>query len=102
MLEVGEESGQITDMLDKVADYYDKEVETATDSLTSAMEPLLVVLMGVVIGAHGHLPLPADVLDLPAHPASPDRLAAGVPDWGAGASRPARHPGRYRIVTEYP
>ena len=50
MLEVGEESGQITDMLDKVADYYDKEVETATDSLTSAMEPLLVVLMGLVIG----------------------------------------------------
>jgi type IV pilus assembly protein PilC len=50
MLEVGEETGQITDMLDKVADYYDKEVETATDSLTSAMEPLLVVLLGAVIG----------------------------------------------------
>jgi type IV pilus assembly protein PilC len=50
MLEVGEETGQITDMLDKVADYYDKEVETATESLTSAMEPLLVVLLGAVIG----------------------------------------------------
>jgi type IV pilus assembly protein PilC len=50
MVEVGEETGQITDMLDKVADYYDGEVETATDSLTSAMEPLLVVLMGAVIG----------------------------------------------------
>lgn len=50
MLEVGEETGQITDMLDKVADYYEKEVETATDSLTSAMEPLLVVLLGAVIG----------------------------------------------------
>ncbi len=50
MMEVGEETGQITDMLDKVADYYDKEVETATESLTSAMEPLLVVLLGAVIG----------------------------------------------------
>ena len=50
MMQVGEESGQITDMLDKLADYYDGEVETATDSLTSAMEPLLVVLLGAVIG----------------------------------------------------
>ena len=50
MMEVGEESGQITDMLEKVADYYEKEVETATESLTSAMEPLLVVLLGAVIG----------------------------------------------------
>jgi type IV pilus assembly protein PilC len=50
MLEVGEESGQTTEMLDKVADFYDKEVETATDALTSALEPLLVVLLGAVIG----------------------------------------------------
>ena len=50
MLEVGEETGQITEMLDKVADFYDHEVETATESLTSAMEPLLVVLLGAVIG----------------------------------------------------
>ena len=50
MLEVGEETGQITDMLDKVADFYDHEVEAATESLTSAMEPLLVVLLGAVIG----------------------------------------------------
>ena len=50
MLEVGEETGQITEMLDKVADYYDHEVQTATDGLTSTMEPLLVVLLGSVIG----------------------------------------------------
>jgi len=50
MLEVGEETGQITDMLEKVAEFYDKEVEAATESLTSALEPLLTVLMGVVIG----------------------------------------------------
>lgn len=50
MLEVGEETGQTSEMLDRVADYYDQEVETATDSLTAALEPLLVVLMGIVIG----------------------------------------------------
>ncbi|MCW2538676.1 MAG: putative type pilus biosis protein PilC [Frankiales bacterium] len=50
MLEVGEETGQITEMLDKVADFYDHEVETATEALASSMEPLLVVLLGAVIG----------------------------------------------------
>ena len=50
MLEVGEETGHTSEMLDKVADYYDQEVETATDSLTSAMEPMMVVLLGAVIG----------------------------------------------------
>lgn len=50
MLEVGEETGQITEMLDKLADFYDHEVETATESLTSALEPVLVVLLGTVIG----------------------------------------------------
>jgi type IV pilus assembly protein PilC len=51
MLEVGEETGQTSEMLAKIAEYYDQEVESATESLTSALEPLLVVLMGVVIGA---------------------------------------------------
>jgi type IV pilus assembly protein PilC len=50
MMEVGEETGQITEMLDKLADFYDHEVETSTESLTSALEPLLVVLLGAVIG----------------------------------------------------
>jgi type IV pilus assembly protein PilC len=51
MLEVGEETGQVVNMLDKVSDYYDREVETATESLASALEPVMVVLMGIVIGA---------------------------------------------------
>jgi type IV pilus assembly protein PilC len=50
MVEVGEETGNITEMLEKVADFYQHEVDTATESLTSAMEPLLVVLLGAVIG----------------------------------------------------
>lgn len=51
MLEVGEESGRTSEMLDKAADFYDEEVKNATESLTSALEPLLVVLIGAVIGA---------------------------------------------------
>ncbi|GAA3440875.1 type II secretion system F family protein [Planomonospora venezuelensis] len=50
MIEVGEESGQISQMLDKVADFYDREVDTAAESLTAAIEPLMVIVMGVVVG----------------------------------------------------
>jgi type IV pilus assembly protein PilC len=50
MLQVGEETGQVSSMLDKVSDFYDHEVETATESLTAAIEPLMVVVMGVMIG----------------------------------------------------
>ncbi|GAT65332.1 type II secretion system F family protein [Planomonospora sp. ID91781] len=50
MIEVGEESGQISQMLDKVADFYDREVDTAAESLTASIEPLMVIVMGVVVG----------------------------------------------------
>jgi type IV pilus assembly protein PilC len=50
MMEVGEETGQMSAMLDKVSDFYDHEVETATESLTAAIEPIMVVVMGGIIG----------------------------------------------------
>ena len=50
MIEVGEETGQISAMLDKVSDFYDHEVEVATESLTAAIEPLMVIVMGVMVG----------------------------------------------------
>lgn len=50
MLEVGEESGRTSEMLDKAADFYDNEVENATEGLTSTLEPLMVVVIGAVIG----------------------------------------------------
>jgi type IV pilus assembly protein PilC len=50
MMEVGEETGQISPMLDKIADFYDEEVETATESLTAAIEPIMVVVMGAIVG----------------------------------------------------
>jgi type IV pilus assembly protein PilC len=51
MIEVGEESGQISQMLDKVADFYEREVDTAADALTAAIEPVMVLLMGVIVGS---------------------------------------------------
>jgi type IV pilus assembly protein PilC len=50
MMQVGEETGQMSAMLDKVSDFYDHEVETATESLTAAIEPIMVVVMGGIIG----------------------------------------------------
>jgi type IV pilus assembly protein PilC len=50
MIEVGEESGQISQMLDKVADFYDREVDSAAEALTASIEPIMVVVMGAVVG----------------------------------------------------
>ena len=50
LTKIGEETGNIEDMMDKVADYYEMEVNDATDALTAAMEPLIIVIMGVVVG----------------------------------------------------
>lgn len=51
MMQVGEETGQISAMLEKVADFYDHEVEVAADALTAAIEPIMVVFMGAIVGS---------------------------------------------------
>ena len=51
MMHIGEETGNIEDMMEKVADFYEDEVDLATDALTAAMEPLIIVVMAVVVGA---------------------------------------------------
>jgi type IV pilus assembly protein PilC len=50
MMAVGEETGAMDEMLDKIADFYDQEVEATVDALTSLIEPLLIVVMGVCVG----------------------------------------------------
>jgi type IV pilus assembly protein PilC len=50
MTKIGEETGDIEEMLSKVADYYDEEVDAATSALTAAMEPLIMVLLACVVG----------------------------------------------------
>ncbi len=50
MMAVGEETGAVDEMLDKIADFYDQEVEATVAALTSLIEPLLIVVMGACVG----------------------------------------------------
>lgn len=50
MVKIGEESGSLDDILNKTADFYDEEVDTQLQATVALMEPLLIVIMGVVIG----------------------------------------------------
>jgi type IV pilus assembly protein PilC len=50
MIGVGEETGGLDNMLEKIADFYDQEVDTAVKGLTSMLEPIIMIIMGFVIG----------------------------------------------------
>ncbi|MGG7674440.1 type II secretion system F family protein [Pseudomonas sp. WC2] len=50
MTAIGEESGALDDMLDKVAGFYEEEVDNMVDNLTSLMEPFIMVVLGVIVG----------------------------------------------------
>lgn len=50
MVTIGEETGQLDEILNKTADFYDEEVEQAIIATTSLLEPILIVVMGVIIG----------------------------------------------------
>jgi type IV pilus assembly protein PilC len=50
MVAVGEDSGSMETMLAKIADFYDDEVQSTTEQLTSLIEPLLIAVLGVIIG----------------------------------------------------
>jgi type IV pilus assembly protein PilC len=50
MVAIGEESGSLDQMLGKVADFYEQEVDDAVAALSSLMEPLIMIILGVLIG----------------------------------------------------
>jgi type IV pilus assembly protein PilC len=50
MISVGENTGALDAMLGKIADFYDDEVDAAVTALTSLLEPLMIVFLGVVVG----------------------------------------------------
>jgi type IV pilus assembly protein PilC len=50
MISVGEQTGALDEMLDKIANFYDSEVDTAVDALTAIIEPVMIVVMGTVVG----------------------------------------------------
>ncbi len=51
MTAIGEESGALDSMLSKVADYYEREVDETVDALASLMEPMIMVVLGTIIGS---------------------------------------------------
>ena len=50
MIAVGEDTGALDQMLDKIADFYDQEVESTTEALTSLIEPLMIAVLGAIVG----------------------------------------------------
>jgi type IV pilus assembly protein PilC len=50
MIAVGENTGALDQMLNKIADFYDEEVDASVDALTSLMEPIMLVLLGGIVG----------------------------------------------------
>ncbi len=50
LIAVGEQTGRLAEMLEKIADFYDEEVDAAVAAMTSLIEPIVIVLMGIVIG----------------------------------------------------
>jgi len=50
MINVGEQTGGLDSMLIKIADFYDEEVDTAVEALTAALEPIMIVFLGIVVG----------------------------------------------------
>jgi type IV pilus assembly protein PilC len=50
MINVGEQTGGLDEMLSKIADFYDDEVDTAVEALLAALEPIMIVVLGVIVG----------------------------------------------------
>ena len=51
MIAIGEETGALDTMLQKVADFYEREVDEAVTSLTAAIEPVMIIVLGGIVGA---------------------------------------------------
>jgi type IV pilus assembly protein PilC len=50
MISVGEQTGSLDAMLSKIADFYDDEVDTTVNALTALLEPMMIVVLGVMVG----------------------------------------------------
>jgi len=48
---VGEETGALDTMLHKIAEFYDQEVDSTTESLTALLEPLMIAFLGAIVGS---------------------------------------------------
>ena len=76
MVKIGEETGELEKMLSKVADFYEDEVDASIQALTSIIEPMMMVGVGVMVGDHHHQHVPADVQDAVARQVTRARAAS--------------------------
>lgn len=67
MIRAGEETGRLDEVLAKLSDYYDQEVETALRTVTSLIEPLMITVMGVIVGGIG-MAIMLPIFSLSSHP----------------------------------
>ena len=74
MVKIGEETGELEKMLGKIADFYEDEVDASIQSLTSIIEPLMMIVVGVDGRRDHHRDVPADVQDAHARQVAPPRL----------------------------
>ena len=51
MMAVGEDTGALDQMLEKISDFYDQEVEATTEALTSLIEPIMIAVLGGIVGS---------------------------------------------------
>ena len=85
---VGEQTGGLDEMLSKIADFYDEEVDAAVSALLSLMEPIMIVVLGVIVGGMVvamYLPI-FDMVNAGTGPTSP-RKKTGAPCWTKQHSR---------------
>ena len=50
MVMIGEKTGALEDLLEKISEFYDQQVKTTVESLTSLIEPIMISVMGVLVG----------------------------------------------------
>lgn len=67
MIAVGEDTGKLDDVLERVSSYYDQEVDTSLKTATALIEPLMIAVMGVIVGGIG-LALMLPIFSLSRHP----------------------------------
>ena len=72
MVGVGEETGALDAMLDKVAEFYEDQVEASVKALTSILEPIMIIVIGSHRGLHRDLDVPAAIRSLQPHRINPD------------------------------
>ena len=68
MVGVGEETGALDAMLDRVAEFYEEQVESSVKALTSILEPIMIIVIGGDRRLHRDLDVPAAVRSLQPHP----------------------------------